>query len=109
MDWYLSGDEPAGVTALRHQIRDYLVSRYGRPHEQVVVPASCQVLVETALRDAGLRTLGLWARIPHYVAGAYPAAASCDTGGPCPGSADRPEVSYLPRDGGQAGCRDIGP
>lgn len=25
MDWYLSGDEPAGVAALRHQIRDYLV------------------------------------------------------------------------------------
>lgn len=53
-----------------------LLNRYGRPHEQVVVPASCQVLVETAMRDAGLRTLGLWARVPHYVAGEYPAASS---------------------------------
>lgn len=53
-----------------------LVSRYGRPHEQVVVPASFQVVVETALRDVDVRTLGLWARVPHYVAGEYPAAAS---------------------------------
>lgn len=53
-----------------------LLGRYGRPHEQVVVPASCQVLVEAAMRDAGLTTLGLWARVPHYVAGDYPAASS---------------------------------
>src|SRR5690606_23192559 len=53
-----------------------LVSRDGRPHEQVVVPASFQVVVETALRDVDVRTLGLWARVPHYVAGEYPAAAS---------------------------------
>jgi hypothetical protein len=53
-----------------------LLARYGRPHEQVVVPASCQVLVETAMRDTGLTTLGLWARVPHYVAGDYPAAGS---------------------------------
>lgn len=53
-----------------------LLARYGRPHEQVVVPASCQVVIETAMRDAGLVTLGLWARVPHYVAGEYPAASS---------------------------------
>ena len=53
-----------------------LLNRYGRPHEQVVVPASCQVVIETAMRDAGLTTLGLWARVPHYVAGEYPAASS---------------------------------
>ncbi len=53
-----------------------LLDRYGRPHEQVVVPASCQVMVEAALRDAGLTTLGLWARVPHYVAGEYPAASA---------------------------------
>ena len=53
-----------------------LLDRYGRPHEQVVVPASCQVVVEAAMRDTGLTTLGLWARVPHYVAGEYPAAAS---------------------------------
>jgi hypothetical protein len=33
------------------------------------------VVIETAMRDAGRRTLGLWARVPHYVAGEYPAAA----------------------------------
>lgn len=52
-----------------------LLKRYGRPHEHLTVPASCQVVLETAFRDAGLRTLGLWARIPHYVAGEYPAGA----------------------------------
>ena len=52
-----------------------LLAEVGRPHEQVVVPASCQVVLETALRDAGLSTLGLWARVPHYVAGEYPAGA----------------------------------
>lgn len=56
--------------------RPDLVSRIGAPHVRLVVPASCQVVVETALRDAGLLTLGLWARIPHYVAGEYPAAAA---------------------------------
>jgi hypothetical protein len=33
------------------------------------------VIIEAALRDAGLTTLGLWARVPHYVAGEYPAGA----------------------------------
>ncbi len=52
-----------------------LVERIGRPHEQVVVPSSCQVALEASLRDAGVQTLGLWARIPHYVAGEYPEAS----------------------------------
>ncbi len=52
-----------------------LLDRVGRPHERVIVPASCQVVLEAALRDAGLTTLGLWARIPHYVAGEYPLGA----------------------------------
>jgi hypothetical protein len=52
-----------------------LRERMGRPHEQVVVPASFQVVLETRFRDAGLQTLGLWARVPHYVAGEYPAAS----------------------------------
>lgn len=50
-----------------------LLEGFGRPHEQVVVPASCQVVLEAGLRDSGLDTLGLWVRIPHYVAGDYPA------------------------------------
>lgn len=52
-----------------------LLARFGRPHEQVVVPASCQVALEAQLRSAGITTLGLWARLPHYVATDYPAAS----------------------------------
>jgi hypothetical protein len=52
-----------------------LLERFGGAHEQLVVPASCQVALEAVLRDAGLSTLGLWVRIPHYVAGSYPEAA----------------------------------
>ncbi|MFP4312337.1 MAG: PAC2 family protein [Nitriliruptoraceae bacterium] len=52
-----------------------VLERIGRPHEQVVVPASCQVALEAELAAAGLQTLGLWVRIPHYVAGEYPEAA----------------------------------
>lgn len=50
--------------------------RWGRPQERVVVPASFQVALEATLGEAGWRTMGLWARVPHYVAGEYPAAAS---------------------------------
>lgn len=52
-----------------------LLDRIGRPHEQVVVPSSFQVALEAELADAGLETLGLWVRVPHYVAGDYPEAA----------------------------------
>lgn len=51
-----------------------LLARFGQPHEQVVVPSSFQVAAEAELRTAGLTTLGLWARLPHYVATDYPAA-----------------------------------
>jgi hypothetical protein len=53
-----------------------VLDRRGRPHERVTVPASCQVVLEAALRDAGYSTLGLWVRIPHYVAGDFPAGAA---------------------------------
>jgi hypothetical protein len=52
-----------------------LLARFGRPHEQVTVPASFQVALEAGMRTAGLTTLGLWARLPHYVATDYPAAS----------------------------------
>lgn len=52
-----------------------LLDRLGRPQERVVVPASFQVVLETVLRDHGLKTVGLWARIPHYVGGEYPEAS----------------------------------
>lgn len=53
---------------------DDVIDRLGRAHEQVIVPASCQVAWETLFADAGMQTVGLWARVPHYVAGEYPAA-----------------------------------
>jgi len=52
-----------------------LLERLGTPHEQMVVPASAQVALEYELGRHGLSTLGMWVRIPHYVAGPYPEAA----------------------------------
>ncbi len=52
-----------------------LLERVGTPHEQMVVPASAQVAIEAELGAHGLTTLGMWVRIPHYVAGPYPEAA----------------------------------
>ena len=52
-----------------------LLERLGAPHERMIVPASCQVAIEAGLAEAGVATLGLWVRIPHYVAGPYPEAS----------------------------------
>jgi hypothetical protein len=52
-----------------------LLERLGRQHEQMVVPASCQVAIEAELAARGVTTLGMWVRIPHYVAGPYPEAS----------------------------------
>ncbi len=51
-----------------------VLESHGRPREEVVVPASFQVMAESMLGESGLKTLGFWARIPHYVAGDYPDA-----------------------------------
>lgn len=52
-----------------------LLERLGAPHEQMIVPASAQVALEAELASHGLTTLGMWVRIPHYVAGPYPEAS----------------------------------
>lgn len=52
-----------------------LLDRMGHPHEQLIVPSSCQSAMEAVLAGAGITTLGLWARIPHYIAGDYPDGA----------------------------------
>ena len=65
---------PVRVTTTSND--ESLLVRFGRAHEKMVVPGSAQVTLEVALGDLGLRTLGMWARIPHYVAGDYPAAAA---------------------------------
>lgn len=47
----------------------------GRTHESLVVPASFQVALEHQLAETKISTLGMWVRIPHYVAGDYPEAS----------------------------------
>lgn len=64
------------VRILTTSTDESMLDRYGHSLEQVVVPASCQVMIESAMGEAGRKTLGLWARVPHYVAGEYPAATS---------------------------------
>jgi len=49
--------------------------QFGRPHEEVVVPASAQVALEAELGEAGIAASGFWVRIPHYVATDYPQAS----------------------------------
>lgn len=64
---------PVRVTTTSND--ETLLDQFGTAHEQMVVPASVQVALEVTLGTTGLRTLGFWARVPHYVAGDYPAAA----------------------------------
>jgi proteasome assembly chaperone (PAC2) family protein len=54
----------------------------------VDVPAGMEAVLEQAMFNAGIQSVGLWAQVPHYVASmSYPAAAAaliaavCDTGG----------------------------
>ena len=54
---------------------DFAIERLGRFHETVEVPASCQAAWEAIFASMGMSTLGLWARVPHYVAGEYPEAS----------------------------------
>jgi hypothetical protein len=43
----------------------------------IEVPAGIEAALEVAFRDAGIPAIGLWARVPHYVAAMpYPAAAA---------------------------------
>ncbi|MFA9445222.1 PAC2 family protein [Egicoccus sp. AB-alg6-2] len=64
---------PVQVLATSNDLQ--LLERMGRPHEPLVVPSSCQSAMEALLASAGITTLGLWARIPHYIAGDYPDGA----------------------------------
>jgi proteasome assembly chaperone (PAC2) family protein len=52
-----------------------MFDRFGRPREEVVVPASCQVALEREFGAAGLAATGFWVRVPHYVATDYPEAS----------------------------------
>ena len=54
-----------------------LVARVGVVQGELDVPSGVWGALEIALGDAGVPTVGLWARVPHYVAGmAFPAASA---------------------------------
>lgn len=54
---------------------DSVLETMGRTHESLIVPASFQVALEHQFATAGFDTLGMWVRVPHYVAGDYPEAS----------------------------------
>jgi hypothetical protein len=45
------------------------------PHGLLRVPGSAVSIVEHAVASQGIPTMGFWARVPHYIGAAYPAAA----------------------------------
>jgi hypothetical protein len=52
-------------------------TRVGFVGGSVDVPAGVQAVLERAINDAGIRAIGLWARVPHYVVSMpYPAASA---------------------------------
>jgi hypothetical protein len=54
-----------------------LVARVGVVQGELDVPSGVWGALEIALGEAGIPTVGLWARVPHYVAGmAFPAASA---------------------------------
>jgi hypothetical protein len=54
-----------------------LVAEIGTVQGEIDVPSGVWGALELALGDAGIATVGLWARVPHYVSGmAFPAASA---------------------------------
>ena len=54
-----------------------LVARIGIVQGEIDVPSGVWGALELAFGDAGITAVGLWARVPHYVAGmAFPAASA---------------------------------
>lgn len=55
---------------------DVLDSLPGFVRGTIQVPAGVQSAIEMATHEAGLRSIGLWAQVPHYISSiAYPAAS----------------------------------
>lgn len=54
-----------------------LAARVGYVSGAIEVPAGIQSAIEQAMGEAGIPSVGLWARVPHYVAaGPYPPAGA---------------------------------
>lgn len=54
---------------------DLLPADSGAPEGRLQVPAAAVSVIEWAVSRAGIGAAGLWARVPNYVGGDYPAAA----------------------------------
>ncbi|MDA8341623.1 MAG: PAC2 family protein [Actinomycetota bacterium] len=61
-----------------------LARRIGFVQGTIEVPAGIQAVLELAMADAGIPAVGLWARVPHYVAAMpYPEASAALVDGLC--------------------------
>jgi len=59
-----------------------LAGRIGFVAGDIEVPANIEAALELGFQAAGIPAIGLWARVPHYVAALpYPAASSALVGG----------------------------
>jgi hypothetical protein len=61
-----------GTTSRRGVLRGDVVAG---PVGTLTVPAACLSVLDLAISDAGIATVGYYAQVPHYISGAYPAAA----------------------------------
>jgi anti-sigma regulatory factor (Ser/Thr protein kinase) len=95
VDWYLAGDDPADVTALRHRIRDHLV-RHATPGTDV---SDAELVVQELLANAFEHADGpAWVQLtwaddrPHLVVrdlgAGFTLPASAAPGAPRPGLGD---------------------
>jgi proteasome assembly chaperone (PAC2) family protein len=68
---------PVRLAATAPDLSAELVTRVGIVLGAIDVPSSVWGALELAFGEAGIPAVGLWARVPHYVAGmAYPAASA---------------------------------
>ncbi len=102
MDWYLAGDDPSAVTALRHRIRDHL-ARHAVPGSDV---SDAELVVQELLANAFEHTVGpAWVHLswtndqPHLVVRDLGEGFRLPTGQPAPEPDD--EVPYLYGEGGR--------
>lgn len=67
--WATAHTRPTVVVTTGDQ--DGLADDANPPDGILQVPAAVALAVSGAVRDAGIGTVGLWARVPHYVAATY--------------------------------------
>jgi hypothetical protein len=68
---------PVRLAATAPQDSAELVARVGIVQGDIDVPSGVWGALEIAFGDAGIPTVGLWARVPHYVSGmAFPSASA---------------------------------